>query len=382
MIESTPSNESNQVEEKRCYICWEGDHDELGTLKRDCGCRNDNGYAHTSCLVTAMKTRNKEDCFEALTQSWLTCNQCQIKYAEPTKSILLRELNGNRAMASKLISSICRMSIALPYSFLFYTILVVVLVLCFALAISAAFPIITILAHFAKSFRRSSAGAQVAFAVVGAGLAAFTAFRSRERLIITSKTIFRHTSRYIFLKLLLEGEFGNIIQLPDSVWLGSSIALSCLACMRINEKGTYDYPFFGFRPALRGSWPRKVCSLLSYYAKELGYWAFFTVACYAIFSSLVLGGYCYIGLVCYVVEACWPTMPIYSEPITLDFKQIIDRFSEEFLTGDIFTEFKHLAGEVGTKIQMRHAELGAEKLPMVELWEPVKEGFRQWWYSM
>ena len=382
MTESTPPNESDQAVEKRCYICWEGDHDELGTLKRDCGCRNDNGYAHTSCLVTAMKTRNKEDCFEALTQSWLTCNQCQKQYLDPTKSILLKEFNGNRAISSKLISSICRMSIALPYSFLFYTILVVVLVLCLALAISVAIPIITILAQFAKSFQRSSAVVQATFSIVGAGLVTFAAFRARERLIITSKTIFRHTSRYIFLNLLLEGEFGNTIKLPGSVWLGSAIALSCLACMRINEKGTYDYPFFGFRPALRGSWPRKVCSLLSYYAKELGYWAFFSVACYVIFSSLVLGVYCYIGLVCYLIVACWPTMPIYSEPITFDFKQIIDQFSERCLTWDIFTEFKHLAGGIGSKIQMRHVELGAEKLPMMELWEPVKEGFCQWWHSM
>lgn len=337
-----------------------------------------------SCLVTAMKTRNKEDCFEALTQSWLTCNQCQTKYVEPTKSILLKELNGNRAMASKLISSICRMSIALPYSFLLYTILVVALVLCLALAISVAFPIITILPHFAKLFQRSSAGIQAALSFLGVGLAAFAAFHARERLIITSKTIFRHTARYIFLNLLLEGEYGDIIKLPRSIWLGAAIALSCLASIRINEKGTYDYPFFGFRPVLRGSWPRRVYSLLSYYAKELGYWAFFSVACYAMFASLVVGVYCYIYLICYLVEACWPTVPLASGSLnlSLDFKQIIDQFSERFLSWDIFTECKHLAGEVVTKIQMKHVELGAEKLPIVEIWEPAKEGFRQWWRSM
>ena len=380
MAEPTPTDASDQAEKKRCYICWEGDHDELGALKRDCGCRNDNGYAHTNCLITAMKYRNKEDCFEALTQSWLTCNQCQKQYLDPTKSILLKELNGNRVMASKLISSIGRMSI---YSFLFYTILVVGLVLCLALAISVALPIITISPYFAKSFQRSSAGVQATVSVVGIGLVAFLVFRARERLIITSKTIFRHTVRYIFLNLFFIGDFGDTIQLPRSVWFGSVVALCCLAGMRIKEKGTDSLPFFGFRPALRGSWPRKVCSLLFYYAKEMGYWAIFSVVVYAMVWSLVNGVYYYLYLVCCLVKLCWPTMPLASGSMNppYDFKQIIDRVSEHLSWG-IFTEFKQMVGEVGTKIQMKHVELGAENLTIVEIWEPATEGFRQWWHNM
>ena len=52
MIYISTADEDSGEDVPHCWICHEEDTNELGeTLRRDCSCRGDSGFAHLSCIV-------------------------------------------------------------------------------------------------------------------------------------------------------------------------------------------------------------------------------------------------------------------------------------------------------------------------------------------
>ena len=269
------SDEAKGTNEKHCYICWDDSNDgELGELRRDCGCRGENGYAHLPCLITAKNASAKS--LDPLTRSWLKCNQCQVPYADPTKSYLSRELEGENSLLDRVGTVVINLLEQMPSLIRMYTALTICMAFYFLIGVLIGVAITLLGPYVKRLYQESSLESRVICAL----LVGTICWKFRHPLYsfirMCARELARRAGREVYFNFWFAAEGIGANNL--SVWtkLGAFATLVGIGYLRIRDRGTFDFPFHG-RPRRHQDESRlqKMTKYLTFYTKEMGYWAIF-----------------------------------------------------------------------------------------------------------
>ena len=276
--------------EKHCYICWEAANENgKGELHRDCACRGDNGHCHLPCLITAKKASN--NALEPLTRSWLKCNQCQDLYADPTKRELIRAMNGGQSLAKRLLSTFINLLWRLPWLIWHYTVLTLYGTLMVTIYLFIGASIILMFPSAKRLYRTSAVETRLTCAVV----ILFIIWKYRhgvvQRIKLLGRLIVHRIGREVYFNFWFAAEGIGANGLSVALKSCAFAALALLGYLRIRQRGTFDYPFHA-RPRVdrTESRFRKASRFVSFYAREVGFWALFD-AYYTAYALLFLAGW-------------------------------------------------------------------------------------------
>jgi len=394
MNETTPSFPTPVETENNCYICWEGAN-EGDPLFRDCACKGSGGYAHIPCLISAAEARNKQNALDVLTQQWLTCNVCQTKYSEPTRSHLIKYFKGNHAYmyVMKLLSAATRLITEIVGTVVILYACLMIAILGFVITVSIAAPVVLALPHLLKLYQKSEDEVQTAICLGLAPLGLFIAFEYRQALYRVAKhlpLVLGLVLTKTYCDLLMGGEFRGF-HLPLWVRMVALGTLIPLACLR--DRGT---PIMDTRPPYHGRphlpplpWTRfDICHLLEYHAKEFGFWTLCTLCGYWMLKCLLsrdvlvyLGGYvlswCRFLKRCgtylhFLIKPCDPLIKMLMEAIQPTVERV-------WLRWKVFDECKTLYRIIEIFQRVKGPQQIGDFSDLVEYWKGTKAGLVHWW---
>lgn len=309
--------------ENHCYVCWENSNEgELGELHRDCGCRGENGHVHMSCLITAKKAGGNV----LETRSWLKCNQCQVPYADPTKRELIRAMDGDNPLRDRVCSTFVNLIGELPWLARVYTCLTIYLAL-YALACVLVVGTIVLLGPYVKRLYQTSS---LEFRIICALLVGALCWKFRHPLYsflrMYARQLARRAGREVYFNFFFAAEGLGANNLSTWTKVGAFAALVAIGYLRIRDRGTFDHPFHGSpRPHLDESRLRKMTKYLSFYTKEIGYWAIFDTYWTAVTILFLIGWAAYVFIVQRIIAVSLLTYEnIYGETLLGSLKPFFD----------------------------------------------------------
>ena len=390
MNETAPRIPTPVETKNNCYICWEGANDG-DPLFRDCACKGAGGYAHMPCLILAAEARNKHNAIGVLTQQWLTCNVCQAKYSEPTRSHLINYFKGNHAYnVMKLLPAATRLIMETVGTVVILYACLMIAILGFVITVSIAAPVVLALPHLLKLYQKSEDEVQTAICLGLAPLGLFIAFECRQALYRVAKflpIVLGFVFQRTYVELLFGGGEFHGFRLPLWARMLTIGTLLPLACLRVRGKGVLRPPYYGHRH-LPLPWPRfYICHLLRYHAKEFAFWTFHSLALLRILDSLLsrdvlvyLGGYVFSW--CRFLKRCGAHLYFFVKPCDSLIKMSMEAIQptvDRLWRWEVFDECKKLY-EMIEILRGVYAPRGIRDFSdLVKYLEGTMEGLDWWW---
>ena len=291
------SDEAMSNTENYCYVCWENSNEgDLGELHRDCGCRGENGHVHMSCLITAKKA--SDNALGPLTRSWLKCNQCQVPYTDPSKRELIRAMDGDNPMRDRVCSTFVNLIGKMPWLISVYTCLTIYLTLYVLVCVLVGNAIMLLGPYVKRLHQTSSLESQVSCALLVGAICWKLRHPLYSFLRMYARQLARRAGREVYFNFWFAAEGVGANNLSTWTKVGAFAALVAMGYLRIRDRGTFDFPFHGRpRPHREESRLRKMTKYLSFYTKEIGFWAIFDTYWTSVTILFLIGWAAYLVIV-------------------------------------------------------------------------------------
>ena len=207
-----------------------------------------NGHCHISCLITAKKASS--NALEPLTRYWLKCNQCQALYADPTKRELYRAMNGGQWVAKRMLSTFINLLWKFPGLMWRYTILTLYVALLVVIYLIIIGSIILLFPSAKRLYRTSAVETRLICTVVILAISSCYRHRLLSHFRWLARNIIQRIGREIYFNFWFAAEGIGANGLSIASKICAFAALAVLGCLRIKQRGTFDYPFHGVRPRI------------------------------------------------------------------------------------------------------------------------------------